>query len=1031
MAATVSSYLGYTEQDTADKLILPYLTSQLGFPAPSSLDYQAQHTTRLDENRTGRYDGLYLRGGFPYVVMEAKKYVHDLLDEDVAQARAYATGPDFDYPVPFLVISNGREHQFYKRTDTLDPGDGKLRYDQIPRTSWDAITAERHGELRRLLAEKELVSILLEFKQRTFQDISTSFTDPESGKYDYLRAPQIGMILKQVVDERHKFVGQSSNPQLAIRQAIEAISLHFTIKILFIKLIEDLSAGSDTPRVIHTLFPRREYDLIGGLFGYKVLNAFNRVEQTQALRLFVKSRRFYRRMAQDLAEVSWQDIFRFGFSVHSAQYGKLFKAENYDRFLPSEDTLASIRTALIKIDIRHAVLYGEESARLNVIGRIYEQLIDQELRNSIGAIYTPDSTMRFMVDLGRAYLARFRGRKVLEPSCGSGHFYRHIYREYVNEVLEDQQQQGKPHNPEVAHTEALEHLYGRDVDPFAVQLTLLGTFLEQLKDNVRLSGVDHKKRSRQWEANRSIDTQNSLDPITINPDHYFDIEKTLDLASARSRQASCRRALLPSLIIGNPPYGVSVVKGAHYDDIYDLGSPDSYGYFILNALERLPEGGRVIFIVSSSFLTIKTHFQLRRDILDKAKIIRVVKLSRHIFPGIDIFPAILELERRSDRITREQNVYQFIDLWQLHPESDEEELKAVYQAILQDQTASKPWPFAPTRTARYRVRQGVLNTFSRVPIFEARPSLYTFMQDVFSAVPPEVEINVSGGGTRHVRVLAVRGRDVVKLSQIADVKIGLQSGDNSRFYRAAAGVTGGATRGGYQPIDLRNVLSDAELAAMTPAQKLNGIAVDDPEADHYCVPLDKAARSDIEGGLLAVFWRPVEFYIDWSEKAVSQMKALRGARFQNPQFYFQRGVSFSNTGIYSPTFRLSHGGVFDQTGSCIFSDVLSPEYLLGLLSSTLLKYFVKSFINHGVHAQLDDLPIVLPTPDEICGIEGKVREIVHEQKAHAEFDYRERLQELDSMVCDIYGITSDEREEIDTWYRRHYPKLFNASALEA
>ena len=127
MAAPVSSYLGYTEQDTADKLILPYLTSQLKFPAPSSLDYQAQHTTRLDEIRTGRYDGLYLRGGFPYVVMEAKKYVHDLLEEDVEQARAYATGPDFDYPVPFLVVSNGREHRFYKRTDTLDPGDGKLR----------------------------------------------------------------------------------------------------------------------------------------------------------------------------------------------------------------------------------------------------------------------------------------------------------------------------------------------------------------------------------------------------------------------------------------------------------------------------------------------------------------------------------------------------------------------------------------------------------------------------------------------------------------------------------------------------------------------------------------------------------------------------------------------------------------------------------------------------------------------------------------------------------------------------------------
>ena len=63
-------------------------------------------------------------------------------------------------------------------------------------------------------------------------------------------------------------------------------------------------------------------------------------------------------MGQDISKVSWQDIFRYGFSVHSSQYGKLFKAANYDRFLPSEATLAIIQNDLIKIDIRSAVLYG-------------------------------------------------------------------------------------------------------------------------------------------------------------------------------------------------------------------------------------------------------------------------------------------------------------------------------------------------------------------------------------------------------------------------------------------------------------------------------------------------------------------------------------------------------------------------------------------------------------------------------------------------------------------------------------------------
>jgi type I restriction-modification system DNA methylase subunit len=1026
MPVLASSYDEYSEQDTADKLILPYLTHEYGFPPASSLDYQAQHGTRISEDMTGRYDGLYLSGGFPYAIVEAKRYSHELRDADTEQARAYATGPDFDRPVPFLIISNGRNHLFYKRTETLDPSDGKLRYEQIPPTRWIKITSESPGEIRRLLREDELLSILRDVYDKTFQDISRLFIDPVTGKYNRHLNPKLR--LKEILEERQKFVGElGASEQTHIRHAIRAVSLHFTIKILFIKLIEDLSSGSDTPRIIHTLFPRVEYNLIGGLFGYKVLNALESNDRKTAVRIFAKSKRFYRLLAQDLAEVSWQDIFRFGFNVHSVQYGKLFKAHNYDRFLPSESTLANIRARLIMIDIRSAVIYGEAAQRVNVIGQLYERLIDEELRNSIGAVYTPDITVRFMLDLAKRYLIRLRGSKILEPSCGSGHFYRHIYREYVNEVFAQNDSLGIARDSHAAHMEALGHIYGRDIDPFAIQLTLLGVFLEQLKDNVPPATGRGK---HPWAANQSVDTQNSLDPITIDPDRYFDVqERTLDLSDAKSRQRSCRRALSPRLIIGNPPYGVSVVAGPHYDQIYKLRSPDSYGYFISNALKRLPEGGRAILIVSSSFLTIKTHQELRIEILATAKIIRVIKLSRHMFPGIDIFPAIIELERCSDAEERSQNVYQFFDLWQVHPE--QAELATAYEAILGDATASAMWPFERTRTARYTVRQGVISTFSRLPIFEARVSLYEFMRDVFPDAPPPVVEVVGLDGERHqMPAKLVRNRKVVKLSQLAEVKVGLQSGDNPRFYRAAPGVRGGAAQGGYQVVNFQNVVTDSDLQRFTEHEKRNGIPVDDPSADRYYVPLDKAAVSDIEAGRLPMFWRPIEFYIDWSESAVRAMRSLRGCVFRNPQFYFQRGVSFSNTGIYSPTFRLSHGGVFDQTGSCIFSDILSAKTLLGLLASTLMKYFVKSFINHGVHAQLDDLPIALPTSEEIDDIEGKIDEIVAEQNADPSFDYRQKLQELDRIVFEIYRITTEEQEEVETWYRRHYPKLFNQEAEE-
>jgi hypothetical protein len=47
----------------------------------------------------------------------------------------------------------------------------------------------------------------------------------------------------------------------------------------------------------------------------------------------------------------------------------------------------------------------------------------------------------------------------------------------------------------------------------------------------------HEQPVKRWSADLAVDTQNSLDPITINPDYYFDIEKTGDLHRAINRQA--------------------------------------------------------------------------------------------------------------------------------------------------------------------------------------------------------------------------------------------------------------------------------------------------------------------------------------------------------------------------------------------------------------------------------------------------------------------------------------------------------------
>jgi hypothetical protein len=97
--------------------------------------------------------------------------------------------------------------------------------------------------------------------------------------------------------------------------------------------------------------------------------------------------------------------------------------------------------------------------------------------------------------------------------------------------------------------------------------------------------------------------------------------------------------------------------------------------------------------------------------------------------------------------------------------------------------------------------------------------------------------------------------------------------------------------------------------------------------------------------------------------------------------------------------------------------------LLGILCSTLLRYFAKAFINHSVVAQPSDLPIVLPDPSEAKEIRVIVDEIVAAQEMDISFDYRPKLAELDQLMAKLYVLTEPEQEELSTWYRRHYPKL--------
>jgi hypothetical protein len=236
----------------------------------------------------------------------------------------------------------------------------------------------------------------------------------------------------------------------------------------------------------------------------------------------------------------------------------------------------------------------------------------------------------------------------------------------------------------------------------------------------------------------------------------------------------------------------------------------------------------------------------------------------------------------------------------------------------------------------------------------------------------------------------------------------------------------------------------------------SGISKDDQQSPRYfggryIVPYDKGGESDSDEGWMPNYWVPTNYFIDWSEHAVTAIESVTIADayrrkgkpvpsgkphyettvaglIRNPDFYFKVGITFSDTGFYAPTFRLSSAGTFDVMGMTLFTNVDS-EQLCGFLASRMTRFFVKNCVNSSVHTQVEGLK-PLPYPNlhlDRRAIAEFVHSIAQKQHTNPRYDYASNEQiEIDRLVYAAYGLNDADIKEVENWYARRYPKLAEA-----
>jgi methylase of polypeptide subunit release factors len=288
---------------------------------------------------------------------------------------------------------------------------------------------------------------------------------------------------------------------------------------------------------------------------------------------------------------------------------------------------------LVKEVINAESHYNFSSAKYDVIGRIFEELIREDERHKLGQYFTPPD----VIDVINVFAIRSGKEKVLDPSCGSGTF---LVRAYERKKSLEKK----------LHSSLLDDIYGNDVSDYPAYLSML---------NLAVRNV----------------SKHSYPRIT-NRD-FFSINGYSKLDFLNKKGEKEKRTLHDfDAIIGNPPYtrqeDIGSMQGLVSKEIIqklintECGiSPSQrtsiYAYFFYHSSVFLKDGGYLAFLVQNSWMDTDYGVDLQKYFLNNYEIVAIMDSEvERFFPSASVNTSIVILKKCKDENKRKNNIVKFI-----------------------------------------------------------------------------------------------------------------------------------------------------------------------------------------------------------------------------------------------------------------------------------------------------------------------------------------------------------------------------------
>ncbi len=398
-------------------------------------------------------------------------------------------------------------------------------------------------------------------------------------------------------------------------------------------------------------------------------------------------------------------------------------------------------------------------------------------------------------------------------------------------------------------------------------------------------------------------------------------------------------------IIGNPPYGAwqDYDKRKVLKEKYQgFYVKETYALFLLRCVSVLKKGGILTFIVPDTFLFLHRHTSLRRFLLQNTELQEILIIPSKFFPGVSFGYSNLCI------ITLKKS--ESVD------------------TALNNEVTTIEGLIEESQMDDIRLRKNLgdfsVETIKQNEILKSASSAFLIKSDA--------------------RIRNLINHPTCTVGDIAYCVTGIYTGDNRRFIRVSSKTVRGSKDYDVVPADRINYEH----------RSLEGIS------GHNCfIPLTKGTSEN------KYLREGFSWYIDWSVAAVEHYKTDPKARFQNPQFYFQRGIALPMVKSRRISATLMDNSVFDQSIVGVFpKDERLLHYLLGFLNSQIARTILLTInptANNSAN-YVKKMPIVIPPIDVLEEVDELVKDI---------FERVRKKQSIDAIQTELDGIFEDIFEQ--------------------